>query len=249
VNRATIVAMPPRLRDALFVLCACAGVARADSPFAQGRIWEWRAAHGNDALTEVIPPLDDQGITVDLSFALRRWVDPYALGGAARLRVLTERQYIRNQRRWDLLELFATADRRWHEHVAASARLGIALGGNYGGLAVQDTWHRVSGTGPTVEDGLQNDYDGDRTFGAAAGGTVRGLVGPAHARGHASLDLQGAAGSTGVSCRRSRSLPAAGWRGAVASSSVRCSSSAPAGTTCGIRTSSCGAATRPATRR
>ena len=182
------------------------------------------AALQNDAFSEVIPPLDDLGFTHDTVLAIGVPRGDYVLGGKLFDRWLTSRQ---DRRRWDQLDVFATFEQmlwppvltgepalpsRWS--LSAQARVGPTLGGNLGGMFLQNGWHSISGTGPTVDQGLANDYPGDRTI---------GVVGGAHAHAsfvtsresvasnlYANVDGQGALGA-GVS---SVEGSLGGWLGA-----------------------------------
>jgi hypothetical protein len=87
------------------------------------------------------------------------------------------------RRRWDQLDLRATLRWQWRPDVAFGAWLGPSFGGNWGGLWIQNTWHGVSGTGPTVDQGLANVYPRGRTVGVVAGGRTRAEVGTGHEPG------------------------------------------------------------------
>lgn len=157
--------------------------------------WGGRAAIDNDAFTDVVPPLDDQGFTNDLALEIHRSDADLAIGGSIFHRMITANDASR--RRWDQLDLRATLGWQWRPAVELVAWLGPSFGGNLGGLAIQDTWHRWSGTGPTVDEGLQNVYPGDRRVGVIAGGRARGSVGgDVAAYGDAAGQL--ALGATGV---------------------------------------------------
>ncbi|TMQ04527.1 MAG: hypothetical protein E6J90_44180 [Deltaproteobacteria bacterium] len=162
---------------------------------ASAESWGGRAAIGNDAFTDVIPPLDDQGFTNDLALEIHHLDDGLALGGSIFHRMITASDFSR--RRWDQLDLRATLAWRWRSAIELDAWLGPSFGGNFGGLAIQNTWHRWSGTGPTVNEGLQNDYPGDRRAGIVAGGRARGSIGGDLA-GYGDATAQLALGSTGV---------------------------------------------------
>lgn len=186
--------MLARCAIAALVLC---GSARAGS-------WELRAAIGNDAFTEVIPPLDDQGFTNDLALAVQRGDGDLALGGSILHRMITSRA---GRLRWDQLDLVATAERRWPCGLAAGAWLGPTFGGNFDGLAIQNRWHALSGTGPTIEEGLQDTYEGDRRVAVLAGVRGDASVGE-RVQGYGAFAGQLALGGTGVS----RAEAAAGVR-------------------------------------
>jgi len=173
---------------ALVALAVLGSTARADP-------WGGRAAIGNDALTSVRTPLDDQGFTNDLALAIWHRDDDLALGGSIFHRMITANDFSR--RRWDELDLRATVRWQWLPEVALEGWLGPSFGGNFGGLALQDTWHDWSGTGPTVKQGLQNIYPGGRRIGVVAGGRARGTLGDdLAAYGDASAQL--ALGDTGI---------------------------------------------------
>ena len=168
--------------------------AGATEPF-----WLTYAAFRNDVFTELEPPIDDQGFTHDNVFTLRRREGAYTFGGGFVQRWLTSRE---DRRRWDLVELFATAERAWllalevpHSLVTA-VRAGPVLGGNFGGQYLQNGWHAISGTGPTVEQGLANDYPADRTLGVMAGARARASIG-GRVQAYGFVDGQLALGGTG----------------------------------------------------
>ncbi len=187
------------MHRALLIASVCsAGVAHAESPFAQGRGWEWRVMIGNDAFTEVTPPIDDNGFTTDLAFTLRRWLDPYVAGVSIRHRWITEVTSMFGGRRWDQLELLASLEYRYGEHVTTGMRLGPSFGGNFGGRWAQNGWHDLSGTGSTLEEGLQSNYDGDREVGGVVGGFGSATIGDPDLQAYAVIDAQGALGGTGV---------------------------------------------------
>jgi len=164
------------------------GSARAES-------WQLRVAHGNDAFTELIPPLDDQGFTCDLALGVQRTEGELALGGSVRHRMITSRA---GRLRWDQLDAVATAERRWPRGLTAGAWLGPAFGGNLGGRAIQDRWHALTGTGPTIEEGLQDTYDGGRRAGVLAGARGAASIGE-RVQGYGALAGQLALSGTGVS--------------------------------------------------
>ena len=172
-----------------------ATIALASPAHADPEVWELRATWGNDLFTEVIPPVDDSGFTNDLGLALSRHCGAWSAGGSLRHRMITE---VFGRRRWDQVDLFATADRRW-PYVTGSARLGPSFGGSLGGRAVQNTWHRITGSGPTLDEGLQSDYDGAHRVGLVAGVQLRGHLGEPTHQLYTAADAQLALGSTGVS--------------------------------------------------
>jgi hypothetical protein len=165
-----------------------AASARADS-------WEVDATWGNDLFTELIPPIDDSGFTNDLGLALRQQRGALVVGGSIRHRMITE---VFGRRRWDQLELFATAERRW-SYVDGGARLGPSFAGSLGGRAIQNTWHRITRSGPTLDEGLQSDYDGDHRIALIAGIDARAHIGAPLHQLYIAADAQLALGSTGVS--------------------------------------------------
>jgi hypothetical protein len=168
------------------------------------------AAVQNDAFTDVTPPLDDTGFTHDNVLAIGVLRGDYVIGGRVFDRWITSTI---DRRRWDQLDLLATLERPLWPAVIAQARIGPTLGGNYGGQYIQNGWHSLSGTGPTVDQGLANDYPGDRTSGILAGARVHAEAaatrGAVHAMGYSNVDGQGSIGA-GVS-----SIEAAlgGWIG------------------------------------
>lgn len=174
---------------ALALLVAATAVAQADA----------RITISNDAFTEVTPPLDDSGFTTDLGIAFWRPWDAYRIGGSIWYRWLTE---VRGKRREDLIELLGTVDRTWGaprvRELTIAARLGPAFTGNLGGRWTQNAWHGTTGTGPTLEQGLQDRYITDRAVGVVAGGRAVGSVGVSAAQAYGVVDTQAAFG-TGVS--------------------------------------------------
>jgi hypothetical protein len=191
---------------ALVIACATSSVARADADMdptdaADDVHWLTYAAFRNDVFTELDPPIDDQGFTHDNEFSLRRQRGTYTVGGSFLHRFITSRT---SDRRWDLVELFATGERAWPDlfdtewpRVTTTERIGLALGGNFGGRYLQNGFHAVTGTGPTLDQGLQSRYDGDRELGVVVGGGARAEVGD-QLQGYAVLDGQAAVGGTGV---------------------------------------------------
>lgn len=157
-----------------------------------------RIAHGNDAFSELVPPLDDTGFTTDLAFAMWRPWRGYDVGGSYFHRWLTEKL---GDRREDLLELTATVARRWgerHRELTIGVRSGPVLTGNWGGRWLQNAWHAVSRTGPTLDEGLADRYPADRAFGWTAGARIAGAVGVPAVQAYGVTDLQLSVG-TGVS--------------------------------------------------
>src|ERR1043165_6495179 len=138
------------------------------------------AALQNDVFSELIPPMDDLGFTHDNVLAIGVERDDYIFGGRIFDRWITSRT---DRRRWDQLDLFATVEARFAPYLQAQARLGPTFGGNYGGQYIQNGWHSLSGTVPTVEQGLANDYAGDRTYGVLAGVHLHGELGTSYSRG------------------------------------------------------------------
>ena len=129
--------------------------------------------------TDLIPPMDDRGFTHDNVFVLRRRTGIYTFGGGFVHRFITSRI---DRRRWDLVELFATAEHEWQPFgdrslATGALRAGPNLGGNWGGRYLQNGWHEISETGPTVDEGLANHYPGDHTYGFIVGARVRASIG------------------------------------------------------------------------
>ena len=191
------------------ITCVLGSVARADeitppeAARAEGAVepfWLTYAAFRNDVFSELIPPMDDWGFTHDNVFTLRRRAGALTIGGGFLHRWITSRE---DRRRWDLLSLFATAEHAWAFErdfplaLAIAGRAGPAFGGNYGGQYFQNGWHAISGTGPTVEQGLANDYPGDRTFGFTLGARARAAVGE-RVQAYSFYDGQLSLGGTGV---------------------------------------------------
>lgn len=162
---------------------------------ATAETWDTYAALRNDAFSEALPPFDDVGFTHDNVFALRRQHGDLAFGGGFQHRWITSRI---DRRRWDQVDLVARGEHAWPHRITTSARIGPTLGGNFGGRYLQNGWHSISGTGPTVDQGLANDYPGGRKIGLLAGLGARIEVGEELLRGFARVDGQ-LAGGAGVS--------------------------------------------------
>ncbi len=158
-----------------------------------------RIAIGNDAFSEVQPPLDDSGFTNDVELSFWRPVGNHNVGVKLFDRWLTE---VGGARRQDLVELLATAAHTWGQrrtHEATlSGRAGLVTTGNLGGRWMQNGWHALSETGPTLDQGLQDQYITDRHFGAVAGGRAGFSIGDARVQSYGWVDGQLALG-TGVS--------------------------------------------------
>lgn len=158
-----------------------------------------RVAIDNDAFTEVTPPLDDSGFTHDFALAYWRPYRGYQVGASFLDRWLTE---VTGRRREDLVELLATIAQshgvtRLHEF-NWRAHVGPTLTGNLGGRWMQNKWHDVSGTGPTLSQGLQNSYVAQRALGVVVGGRVGFSHGIPALQAYGWLDAQLALG-TGLS--------------------------------------------------
>jgi len=196
-------------RCAIALTVALGGVAHADekSPPVAARptgssepYWLTYAAFRNDTFTELIPPFDDWGFTHDNVFALRRQSGTDTFGGSFVHRFITSNI---DRRRWDLVEMFATAERSWlldaerGVRVRGIVRAGPTLGGNWGGRYLQNGWHAISKTGPTLDEGLANNYPDDRSFAFTAGSRAVATIGD-RVQGYSYLDGQVALGQTGV---------------------------------------------------
>jgi hypothetical protein len=218
----------------LLVVCASASVALADekSPPVAARprgssepYWLTYAAFRNDAFTELDPPIDDFGFTHDNVFALRRQTGTDTFGGSFVHRIITSRE---DRRRWELIELFATGERSLLDRATSQTvtpsvatdvpqlagipfsltttlRAGPTFAGNFGGRYMQNGWHAISKTGPTIDEGLANDYPGDRELGFVVGGRARASAArdpsPQHGQqteAYSFVDAQVALGGTGV---------------------------------------------------
>lgn len=160
-----------RVRRALGVLLAIEGAAGADEVH-----WLTEVAIRNDVFADLTPPIDDAGFTHDNLVSVRREHGELRFGGSFLHRWITSRV---DRRRWDQVEVLALAERTWLPRLTTSARLGPSLGGNFGGRKMQNGWHALSGTGPTLEEGLQSDYPGDRRIGITAGVGARIELGDA----------------------------------------------------------------------
>ncbi len=171
----------------LLILCVC-GVAHADA----------RITISNDAFTDLTPPLDDSGFTTDLGFAFWRPWREYQLGGSFFDRWLTE---VGGPRREDLFELVATVERTWGtprlRELTVQGRSGPVVTGNLGGRKMQNGWHSLSGTGPTLDQGLQHDYIAGRQLGWLGGERATASIGIPAVQAYGVVDMQLAVG-TGV---------------------------------------------------
>jgi hypothetical protein len=166
-------------RIVALVTAALATEARADLRF----------VHANDAFSDLDPPVDDDGFTTDLALAFWRPYRGMLVGGAVFDRWVTEQG---GDRRCDQLELVATVERTWPRGVVSltgAGRLGPTFTGNLGGRWMQNGWHALSGTGPTLDDGLQSDYAGGVDAGIVAGARGRAAIG-SRSQGYAALDTQ-----------------------------------------------------------
>lgn len=157
--------------------------------------WHTYAALRNDVFSEALPPYDDVGFTHDTVFSLRRQNGDWMFGGGALHRWITSNV---DRRRWDQVELLALGERAWPHRISTGARLGPTLGGNFGGRYLQNGWHTLTNTGPTVDEGLANNYPGGREVGIIAGLRGRIQLGEDRLHGYAIADGQLAAGATGV---------------------------------------------------
>jgi len=172
----------------LLALVALTSAARADA----------RIAHGNDAFSELVPPLDDTGFTTDLAFAMWRPWRGYDVGGSYLHRWLTSKV---SDDREDLVELTATVSRRWgprYRELRLGARTGPVVTGNWGGRWLQNAWHAASRSGPTLDEGLADHYPAERALGWLAGGRASGAWGVPAVQAYSVADVQLAVG-TGVS--------------------------------------------------
>lgn len=171
---------------------AVTGEARAE-PDVKLRVAWW-----NDVFSER-SPADDTGFTSD--FEVDVWIRLHRGTVRARMmhRTITERF---SRRRWDQLDLIVAYEDelrpRRDTYVELAGRAGLTFGGNFGGCAVQNTWHELTGSGITVDEGLQNQYDGGRRA-AVLGGLRAALVhGVSIAKLRAGTDAQATLGNTGV---------------------------------------------------
>lgn len=185
-------------RVVVLLACATPMFARADGPGtgdANTVTWHTYAAFRNDAMSELVPPLDDQGFTHDNAFTLRRQDGRVAFGGGFLHRWITSR---RDRRRWDQLDIVALVERTWPHQIVTTARLGPTLGGNFGGRFLQNGWHVLTNTGPTLDEGLQDTYPDGRKLGVLVGLRTRAMVGDERLHGYGVVDAQLAVGQTGV---------------------------------------------------
>jgi hypothetical protein len=170
----------------LLAIIALGGAAHAET-------WHTYAAFRNDVFSELDPPFDDQGFTHDNVFSLVRREEDRGFGGRFVHRWITSNV---DRRRWDQLEVVALADQALTLDAALplrasfEERLGPTLGGDFGGQYLQNGWHELTGTGPTVYEGLANEYPGDRQFGVVVGGRARAQLGNDRVHGYAHVDGQ-----------------------------------------------------------
>ena len=164
--------------------------------------WQLRLAWWNDVFAE-LPPADDSGFTNDFELDLRVTRSFGELGVRVFHRIITEQfgSGFFPTRRWDQLDVFATLRqvRTWRGLIlSAESRAGPTFAGNLGGLAVQDGWHRLSGTGASTDEGLQDDYDGSRRAGFVAGSRLAATRRVRFFQAGAGVDGQLALGQTGI---------------------------------------------------
>jgi len=189
----------------MVVLVACMRVAHAEPftpPPEQQPTYLAYLALRNDAFSDATVPLDDTGFTHDNVISLRRQDGVYAVGGIVIDRWITSKV---DRRRWDELDLFGTGERLWLQPLAlavphqllVTVRAGPSLGGNFGGRWMQNGWHTLCGCGNTLDQGLQNQYDGGQRIGFVVGARARAAVGEA-LQAYTYLDGQVAIGDTGV---------------------------------------------------
>jgi len=165
--------------------------------------WHTYAALRNDVFTEVIPPIDDRGFTHDNVAQTIRLDEARGIGVGGRFvhRWITSRD---DRRRWDQVELTALVTRLRKVpflpiFLDGTAKVGPTFGGNFGGRYLQNGWHALTGTGPTVVEGLANNYPEDRRIGIVAGGRGRIRAGDPQSYGYGVLDAQLGLGGGGVS--------------------------------------------------
>jgi hypothetical protein len=183
-------------RLALAAVIAGSPAARADrSDDAGETAWHTYAAFRNDVFTELLPPIDDRGFTHDNVFSLRRQQGALSFGGGFVHRWITS---TRDRRRWDQLDVVATGEQTLDHGVTLGLRIGPTLAGNFGGRYLQNGWHTLTGSGPTLAEGLADDYPSRREVGALLGARARVTRGRDRVQAWAVLDGQIAAGRTGV---------------------------------------------------
>jgi hypothetical protein len=160
---------------------------------ARAETWHTYAAFRNDAFSELELPLDDQGFTHDNVFQLVRADGDLGFGGRAVHRWITSTI---DRRRWDQVDVVALAEYRvplatpLPLRIDTQGRLGPTLGGNFGGRYLQNGWHALTNSGPTLDEGLANDYPGSRELGVLAGARARAQLGDAGVHGYAVIDGQ-----------------------------------------------------------
>ena len=122
------------------------------APGASEPYWLTYAAFRNDVFSELIPPMDDRGFTHDNVFVLRRRTGIYTFGGGFVHRFITSRI---DRRRWDLVELFATAEHEWQPFgdrslATGALRAGPNLDDNQNDHYLQNNQHKTQKM-PSVE--------------------------------------------------------------------------------------------------
>lgn len=178
-----------RLAAAL-VLCALAALTSSVHA-------DFRYAMGNDTFSEVEPPFDDDGFTHEFDIRFWRAHRGYLIGGRLFDRWITEVPRYNGGRR-DLLELVGTIERTWEAEggdVTVAGRAGPSFTGNLGGRWMQNAFHGLCRCGNTLDEGLQNRYDGDGGIGALIGSRVRGSVGVPVAQAYGVVDGQAVLGA------------------------------------------------------
>ena len=147
--------------------------ANADEP----ATWSTRIAWWNDLFAE-LPPADDSGFTNDFELEFTHRLDRVQIGAHVFHRMITE-QFAGTEfptDRWDQLDLFALGRTTISRHgieTDVEVRLGPSFGGNLGGLAIQDRWHRLSGTGASTDEGLQSEYNGSNRAALVVGASAQ----------------------------------------------------------------------------
>jgi hypothetical protein len=144
----------------------------------------------------------DDGFTNDIELDVGVLTGGQLFSFEGRHRMLTERD---GMRRWDLLE----ATLSWHYTTTVlkgfsliiRPHAGLALAGDLGGMAMQNSFHGLPGiTGRKENLGLQNIYMGGNVAGATVGGELSVETSPVKwFTARARTDLQGAMFGTGLS--------------------------------------------------
>ena len=162
---------------------------------------DFRFAIGNDSFTAARPVgSDDNGFTNDLELHFWRPWRGYLIGARVVDRWITEEIAVGGRRR-DVVTVLATGERTWSENersLLLAARVGPTFTGNLGGRSMQNAFHIACHCGRSLDEGLQDTYEGDTDAGVLAGGRAVGSIGLSWIQAYVVGDAQLSVG-TGVS--------------------------------------------------